>query len=304
MGLRSTIFFQQSIAVRDLVLIPSGQFLVDSLELKSGVILQGAGQFSSVILHTGNSSRCIYNEKGHHNRWVGIRELTVIGSDNKGTYTEGIHLFEANYSSYINRITIRGFTQNIVLEDCWTFQLTRSHLFKAHRNNLTILNGTAMEISGNRIDGAGKSNIQISRSKRYRNTGILIRNNAIQQAQEYGLYCRDTNSLLLEGNFFEANNRNGGFAFVYIEGPQTSKHCLIHSTSNYFSGANKSAPNSVGIFLKGNVKSFSSNQDYFSGSMGYGIYSVDLQSKEFVISGTTFHSKSDLKLPSDIKIIN
>jgi len=48
--------------------LPSKQFLVDSLLLLSGVILEGAGQFSTAIVHSGRSTKCIYTNKDTHNR--------------------------------------------------------------------------------------------------------------------------------------------------------------------------------------------------------------------------------------------
>lgn len=293
---------QQSRIHRAKVLLPSGMYVVDSIKLISGIILEGSGQFSTVILHTGKGSRCIYTDKHHHNRWIAVKEMSIRGKQKTGSI--GIYLFESNYDSYIDRVTISEFYDNVLIEDCWTFKITNSHLYKAIQNNLIALNPTAVIIEGNRIDGAGGNNIYIDKSNNYNTTGLIISKNTIQQAGKSGIYCKNIHSISIMNNFFEANNQDGGFGFVVIEGFEKGSYCMVYSQANTFTSAGKSHSESYGIVLKNPISVFTSINDYFSPSMFGGILSESKEIKSFNLIGTLFNCKNPYTVSSSVDVNN
>lgn len=250
------------------VFIPSGNYLIDSLKISKGTKLKGEDRASTIIQQASNTAALIYTEKviGVNNRYIGISDISLRGIDDISgiTYlTQGIYLFDSNYESYIERVNVTKFYDNIVIEDSWTMRVSDCFLNAARRRNLYCLTYTASIIENCRIDAAEEHNIYIQGSDNFSTTtGLNIVNNAIQRAQGSAIVFRDTSRASLTGNFFEGNNMAGGYPYIDCTNSVTDIQLL--SSGNHYGSAGLSQPGTT-VFLLDDCRSIVSTNDYLGG---------------------------------------
>lgn len=235
------------------VCLPSGKYRTSAaIVVKEGVEFYGEGQSNSILLptHAGVGIDMGGTDREYSN--IVVRNLGILGSYT-GTLsfglwtpslTEGIRARKCLrgcgiYDTMVGRCQI-----NYRVDDSYQFAIERNYGIYATLNNLRANNLTASRIIGNRFDWAEQNGIYIDGSVVASDETIAlnIKYNAIQICWRNGILLYDTQMVVVEGNFFEANYRLASsdsthdYADVNIASGPNSRGLMFVVNDNFFTG--------------------------------------------------------------------
>ena len=201
-----------------------GKYFIGSgktLRIARGAGIIGAGRTATWFIHGGGDVPLFDTDPGATNNIeIELAGFTAIGAAAGGSEA-GLKANNAIRNARVRDVTFKEFYDNVVLNDCWTFNLDRCDLQAAVRYNLRWANATAGTIRDCRIDFAGDHNVYVSYNEdsALDTVNLCLYNSYIQFAQKSGLYIEKVAELHILGGYFEGNNKaNAGWAEIHQTG--------------------------------------------------------------------------------------
>ena len=277
-----------------IVYLPTGQYMVDSLDIKQGVRIKGEGQYLTSLVQNSDVVSFIKTTTSV-NRYLTISDLSLVG-DGTST-TTGLYIKQPDYESVLENVSIAYFYDNLHIADGWTYNIVTCHFAEARRHNIYIEGFIVGNISGCRIDEAGATNLYITDGTgAEQSRTININDNAIQGAQEYGIYLDNVYSANINGNFFERNCKSSGYAVIYFDG--YVQGILTLKANEFVNFDSEIANGTICVEFKEGALLNSEANRYYGGYQTIGIKADDSDIRRFVSSTDRFITTTKYVLPS------
>ena len=223
-----------------------GNFVVDTITLRTGVELRGSGMSNTVLVHTGGAANVLEAPTTTEKFNVRVVDLTIVG-DNSTTLA-GIYMQGCVRLCDITRVMVRHCQDGIFMDDSWAYSITNSFMFRNYRYNMNIANATASMIRNCRIDDAGEHNIFITIAGVNVGLGFTIADCKIQSARKAGVYIEDTGNIVFNNNFFESNNEeNASWGDIHVAASATNLE-LITVSGGFHTPGSSGATTSRGLY--------------------------------------------------------
>jgi len=198
-----------------------GNFVVDTITLRTGVELRGSGMSNTVLVHTGGAANVLEAPTTTVKFNIRVTDLTIVG-DNSTTLA-GIYMQGCVLVCEITRVMVRNCQDGIFMDDSWAYSITDSFITSSYRYNIHIANATASMVRNCRLDNPGEHNIFIGTAAVNVGQTFTIADCKIQSSTKAGIYIEDTGCICLINNFFEQNNEeNASWGDIHVAATATN----------------------------------------------------------------------------------
>lgn len=174
-----TAAFQKAIDAARVVTVPAGTCLIDSVELRAGTTLAGAGTTSILKQVTARNPFMLRADSGSSDtadnlRGIVLRDLQLLGTVEKDGFSEHVHLVAVNgvTGMTVERVTFRGFRGDGIYfgasagprqprhnVDVAVRQCVFDGVNNDNRNAISVIDGDGVTIENNRFVNVTRLNM-------------------------------------------------------------------------------------------------------------------------------------------------
>ena len=248
--------------------IPYGKYIVGQLSIKPGVYIDGDGPQSTILIHQGGGTDCIYTGKYlvPSDRGIiedkasgGVRNLSIIGKKDV-TYDvttiagrvgkthqtrRGINCDGGVNTFTIENVGVFYCVDNIVLDRCYTAELYKVDTRFASHDNITIYGSNSATLR--KVISQSASRFNLVTGAQEVDTGefgkcLKLDSCDFEYALYDGAYIKHVRSIEVDSCYLERNSQlfddgsNGGSnSFMTIDGPSNSTTIIRNTLFNSIS---------------------------------------------------------------------